>query len=66
MALNVTAGLGLGGCESYPDLFAPFNGFADHSMVEDSLVEPPEEPGLAMEMKAELYRAVLKPLAEST
>ncbi|MPZ60505.1 MAG: mandelate racemase [Propionibacteriales bacterium] len=65
MALNVAAGLGLGGCESYPDVFAPFNGFADHIAVEDSRVELPEEPGLAMETKAELYSTVLKPLAES-
>ncbi len=62
MALNVAAGLGLGGSESYPDLFAPFNGFADHIAVEDSHVGLPEEPGLAMETKAELYRTVLKPL----
>jgi D(-)-tartrate dehydratase len=65
MGLNVTAGLDLGGCESYPDLFAPFNGFADHIPVEDSMVELPDEPGLAMETKSELYRSVLKPLAES-
>jgi D(-)-tartrate dehydratase len=66
MALNVAAGLGLGGCESYPDVFAPFNGFADHIPVEDSLVEVSDEPGLAMETKTELYRTVLKPLAESS
>jgi L-alanine-DL-glutamate epimerase-like enolase superfamily enzyme len=65
MGLNVAAGLGLGGCESYPDLFAPFNGFADHIPIEDSVVNLPEEPGLAMETKTELYRDVLKPLAES-
>lgn len=65
MALNVAAGLGLGGCESYPDLFAPFNGFADHIAVHDSMVELPDDPGLAMETKADLYRGVLKPLAGS-
>lgn len=65
MALSITAGLGLGGCESYPDLFAPFNGFADHIPVEDSLVELPTEPGVGMETKAELYRRVLKPLTDS-
>ena len=66
MALNVAAGLGLGGCESYPDVFAPFNGFADHLPVEESRVRLPEEPGVALETKAELYRTVLAPLAEST
>ena len=64
MALNIAAGLGLGGCESYPDVFAPFNGFADHTPVEDSLVGLPDEPGLGLETKAELYDRVLKPLAE--
>lgn len=64
MALNAAAGLGLGGCESYPDIFAPFNGFADHIPIDDSLVGLPEEPGLGLETKAELYRDVLKPLAE--
>jgi D(-)-tartrate dehydratase len=29
MSLNIAAGLGLGGNESYPDLFQPFGGFAD-------------------------------------
>ncbi len=64
MALNIAAGLGLGGCESYPDVFAPFNGFADHTPVEDSLVGLPDEPGIGLETKAELYDRVLKPLAE--
>ena len=29
MSLNIAAGLGLGGNESYPDLFQPFGGFPD-------------------------------------
>ncbi|MGH3348957.1 MAG: mandelate racemase/muconate lactonizing enzyme family protein [Nocardioides sp.] len=65
LALNIAAGLGLGGCESYPDVFAPFNGFADHTPVADSLVGLPDEPGLGLETKAELYDRVLRPLAES-
>ncbi len=36
-ALNIAVGLGLGGNESYPDVFAPFGGFADDCPVEDSL-----------------------------
>ncbi|MFI6504480.1 mandelate racemase/muconate lactonizing enzyme family protein [Nonomuraea typhae] len=63
-ALNIAAGLGLGGNESYPDVFEPFNGFADHIPVESSLVKLPDEPGLALETKSELYRSVLKPLAQ--
>jgi hypothetical protein len=29
MSLNIAAGLGLGGNESYPDLFQPYGGFPD-------------------------------------
>lgn len=29
MSLNIAAGLGLGGNESYPGIFQPFGGFAD-------------------------------------
>jgi D(-)-tartrate dehydratase len=65
MALSVAAGLGLGGCESYPDVFAPFNGFADHIAIEDSRVRLPDEPGVGLETKKELYRHVFRPLTES-
>ena len=33
-ALNIAVGLGLGGNESYPQVFAPFGGFADNCAVE--------------------------------
>ena len=35
MSLNIAAGLGLGGNETYPDVFQPFGGFADLTPVED-------------------------------
>ena len=35
MSLNIAAGLGLGGNESYPDLFQPYGGFPDGVRVED-------------------------------
>ena len=38
MSLAIAAGLGLGGNESYPDLFQPFGGFPDGVRVEDSHV----------------------------
>ena len=38
MSLNIAAGLGLGGNESYPDLFQPFGGFPDGVKVENSYV----------------------------
>lgn len=63
MSLNIAAGLGLGGNESYPDVFRPFNGFADSCPVTDGYVGLPDIPGIGFEHKAELY-AVMKELAE--
>lgn len=62
-ALNIAVGLGLGGNESYPDVFAPFGGFADNCPVDNSLVRLPDIPGIGFEAKAALYR-VMRPLAE--
>ena len=42
MSLNIAAGLGLGGNESYPGVFKPFNGFADSTPIEDSFVGLPD------------------------
>ena len=36
MSLAIAAGLGLGGNESYPDVFQPYGGFPDGTRVEDS------------------------------
>jgi L-alanine-DL-glutamate epimerase-like enolase superfamily enzyme len=63
-ALNIAVGLGLGGNESYPQVFAPFGGFADNCPVEDSRVKMPDVPGIGFEAKNDLY-AVMKPLAEA-
>jgi L-alanine-DL-glutamate epimerase-like enolase superfamily enzyme len=54
-ALNIAVGLGLGGNESYPDVFAPFGGFADDTRVEDSRVAMPDVPGVGFEVKAGLW-----------
>jgi L-alanine-DL-glutamate epimerase-like enolase superfamily enzyme len=62
-ALNIAVGLGLGGNESYPDVFAPFGGFADDCPVENSLVRLPDIPGIGFEAKSTLYR-VMRRLAE--
>ena len=56
MSLNIAAGLGLGGNESYPDLFQPFGGFPDGVRVDGSYVTLPELPGIGFEGKADLYR----------
>lgn len=55
MSLNIAAGLGLGGNESYPDLFLPFGGFPDGVEVEDGFVTLPELPGIGFEGKRKLY-----------
>jgi D(-)-tartrate dehydratase len=60
-ALNIAVGLGLGGNESYPDVFAPFGGFADAVPVQDSRVAMPDVPGIGFEAKTALY-AVMRPL----
>ncbi|MFC1491462.1 mandelate racemase/muconate lactonizing enzyme family protein [Nitrospinota bacterium] len=62
MCLNVAAGLGLGGNESYPDVFKPFNGFADGVPVEGGYVGFPDLPGIGLEAKNEPYR-IMKKLA---
>jgi D(-)-tartrate dehydratase len=64
MSLNIAAGLGLGGNESYPGIFQPFGGFADGFPVEDSYVKLPEIPGIGFEAKSELYN-VMRKLAEN-
>jgi len=55
MSLNIAAGLGLGGNESYPKVFRPFNGFADNISVEDSHVPLADLPGIGFELKNELF-----------
>ena len=62
MSLNIVAGLGLGGNESYPDVFQPFGGFADGTPVRESYVTMPDMPGVGFEAKANLYE-VMKALA---
>ena len=62
MSLAIAAGLGLGGNESYPDLFQPYGGFPDGVKVENSLVTLPALVGIGFEGKADLY-AEMKNLA---
>jgi L-alanine-DL-glutamate epimerase-like enolase superfamily enzyme len=64
MSLNIAAGLGLGGNESYPGVFQPFGGFADGIPVQDSYVRLPDIPGIGFEAKNELFR-VMKGLIEA-
>ena len=63
MSLNIAAGLGLGGNESYPDLFQPYGGFPDGVRVKDSHITMPELVGIGFEGKSDLY-AEMQALAE--
>ena len=56
MSLAIAAGLGLGGNESYPDLFQPYGGFPDGVRVENGYVTLPELPGIGFEGKSDLIR----------
>jgi L-alanine-DL-glutamate epimerase-like enolase superfamily enzyme len=56
LSLNIAAGLGLGGNESYPGIFQPFGGFADGLAIADSWVQLPDIPGVGFEAKADLYQ----------
>lgn len=62
-ALNIAAGLGLGGNESYPHVFAPFGGFADDVPVQRGRVRLPDAPGIGFELKNELWK-LLRALVE--
>jgi L-alanine-DL-glutamate epimerase-like enolase superfamily enzyme len=63
LSLNIAAGLGLGGNESYPGIFQPFGGFADNTPVENSYIGLPDIPGIGFESKKELFR-LLQTLCE--
>lgn len=53
--LHVAAGLGFGGVEAYPEVFAPFGGFADDQPVESGQLRMSEAPGIGMELKKALH-----------
>jgi L-alanine-DL-glutamate epimerase-like enolase superfamily enzyme len=63
MSLNIAAGLGLGGNESYPDLFQPYGGFPDGVRVQQGFITMPELPGIGFEGKSDLC-AEMRRLAE--
>ncbi|HVY17909.1 MAG TPA: mandelate racemase/muconate lactonizing enzyme family protein [Rhodopila sp.] len=55
MSLAIAAGLGLGGNESYPDVFQPYGGFPDGTAVKDGIVTLPDLPGIGFEGKSDLF-----------
>ena len=58
MSLHIAAGFGLGLCESYPDAFGMFSGFADGARIEEGCLAVPDRPGIGFEAQADLYRVM--------
>jgi L-alanine-DL-glutamate epimerase-like enolase superfamily enzyme len=65
-ALHIAAGLGLGGSESYPGVFAPFGGFGDGVTIAHGFVKIPEVPGVGIELKTDLMRVFERLVAGHT
>ena len=63
MSLNIATDLGLGGNESYPDLFQPYGGFPDSVRVEDGHIVMTELPGIGFASKSDLI-TVMRELPE--
>jgi D(-)-tartrate dehydratase len=55
LALNMAAGLELGGSESYPGVFEPYGGFADASPIVDGYARPHDTPGIGIELKSAMF-----------
>jgi L-alanine-DL-glutamate epimerase-like enolase superfamily enzyme len=56
--LHVAAGLGLGGCEAYPGVFAPFGGYSDACALSAGRISPTDAPGFGLEQKAGLAELI--------
>tara|TARA_Y100001970_G_scaffold294368_1_gene451852 strand:- start:38643 stop:39809 length:1167 start_codon:yes stop_codon:yes gene_type:complete len=54
MALNIAAGLGLGGNEAYPGVFEPFGGFFDGYSLSPEGIYLHDNPGIGFEGKKDL------------
>ena len=54
IALHIVIGLGLGGSEAYPGVFAPIGGYTADCRIEDGAIVPPDPPGFGLEGKPDL------------
>jgi L-alanine-DL-glutamate epimerase-like enolase superfamily enzyme len=52
--LHIAAGLGLGGCEAYPEVFAPVGGYSPGCTISGGRIEPADDPGFGLEAKPAL------------
>src|SRR3954470_8449774 len=64
MSFAMVAGLGLGGCEAYPGVFAAFGGFAEGMDVHDGHIALPDMPGIGFEAQPALYK-VMREVADA-
>jgi hypothetical protein len=62
MSLEIAAGFGLGGAESYPGVFGDFGGFADDARIANGAITLSDRPGIGFEGQSALYR-IMKELA---
>ena len=58
LALNMAAGLQLGGSESYPGVFQPYGGFADDIPVVGGYTTLHDTPGIGMELKPKMMAEI--------
>jgi len=59
MSLHIAAGLGMLLCESYPNTFGMFSGFADDAEIVDGYLKlDPDRPGIGFEAQADLYKVM--------
>jgi D(-)-tartrate dehydratase len=56
--LHIAAGLGLGGCESYPGVFQPFGGYPDGCLLSAGCIAPTDAPGFGLEQKTGLAELI--------
>jgi D(-)-tartrate dehydratase len=56
--LHIAAGLGLGGCESYPGVFQPFGGYPDGCALSAGRIAPTDAPGFGLEQKTGLAELI--------
>ncbi len=56
--LHIVAGMGLGGCESYPGVFAPFGGYSEGCVLSDGMIAPTDAPGFGLEQKSGLAELI--------
>lgn len=56
--LHIAVALGLGGCESYPGVFAPFGGYAPGCVLAEGTIAPTDAPGFGLEEKPDLAAVI--------